>query len=42
MLSGHSFRVGGAQYLRKIGSSELETMLWGGWQNIKTMAGYLR
>ena len=42
LLSGHSFRVGGAQHLMKRGHSEIEIMLRGGWQKSETMVGYLR
>ena len=42
LLSGHSFRVGGAQHLMKSGHSEIEIMLRGGWQKSETMVGYLR
>ena len=41
-LSGHSFRVGGAQKLLAEGRSELEIMLAGGWLSAGAMAGYLR
>ena len=41
-LSGHSFRVGGAQKLLAEGKSELEIMLAGGWLSAGAMAGYLR
>ena len=41
-LSGHSFRVGGAQKLLSEGKSELEIMLAGGWLSVGAMAGYLR
>ena len=41
-LSGHSFRVGGAQKLFAEGKSELEIMLAGGWLSAGAMAGYLR
>ena len=41
-LSGHSFRVGGAQKLHAEGKSELEIMLAGGWLSAGAMAGYLR
>lgn len=42
LLSGHSFRVGGAQHLMKRGHSEIEIMLRGGWVKSETMVGYLR
>ena len=42
LLSGHSFRVGGAQHLMACGHSEIEIMLRGGWQKSETMLGYLR
>ena len=42
LLSGHSFRVGGAQHLMARGHSEIEIMLRGGWQKSETMVGYLR
>ena len=42
LLSGHSFRVGGAQKLLAEGKSELEIMLAGGWLSAGAMAGYLR
>ena len=42
LLSGHSFRVGGAQHLMARGHSEVEIMLRGGWQKSETMLGYLR
>ena len=41
-LSGHSFRVGGAQKMLAEGKSELEIMLAGGWLSAGAMAGYLR
>ena len=41
-LSGHSFRVGGAQKLLAEDKSELEIMLAGGWLSAGAMAGYLR
>ena len=42
LLSGHSFRVGGAQHFMKSDHSEIEIMLRGGWQKLETMVGYLR
>ena len=42
LLSGHSFRVGGAQHLMARGHSEIEIMLRGGWQKSEAMVGYLR
>ena len=41
-LSGHSFRVGGAQRLLREGKSEVEIMIRGGWQSYGAMVVYLR
>ena len=41
-VSGHSFRVGGAQRLLREGRSDAEIMISGGWQSFNSMVGYLR
>ena len=41
-VSGHSFRVGGAQGLLQEGKSDVEIMIKGGWQSYGAMVGYLR
>jgi integrase/recombinase XerD len=41
-VSGHSFRVGGAQRLLREGRSDAEIMICGGWQSFNSMVGYLR
>ena len=41
-VSGHSFRVGGAQRLMREGKSDVEIMIRGGWQSYGAMVGYLR